>query len=225
MAGQKNARRERRINRGLRRWFTSRGLPLEEVWSPSTDDPEQQNRELERLQRWVESWTEFRHRDSLVVRGFEEPPVTGSGDLEQRWSCFVRWTGLEPEDPTIRRAFEGRELPDHLSQEELVRQIDQMLDILEERKVAVSLHRGVPLELIHTFLSMALEEEFVPGFFNVLDGCDGYCPGCFQRPWCETGLEGHWPLEDEQADGFALPLEVKILLARIEDVPDQLEMI
>jgi len=41
-----------------------------------------------------------------------------------------------------------------------------------------------------------------------LDGCTGYCPECFQRPWCEQGCDSCWK-EDKEAGCSVFPDSVK----------------
>lgn len=41
-----------------------------------------------------------------------------------------------------------------------------------------------------------------------MDGCSGYCPDCYQRPWCETGRSSCWT-EDEKIGEMYLPDSVR----------------
>ena len=72
---------------------------------------------------------------------------------------------------------------------------------------------GIPPKVVYQYIWDTLQEVFEisstsggGGWF--IDGCSGYCPGCFQRPWCETGLTGYWP-EDKKAGKMELPEEIK----------------
>jgi len=69
-------------------------------------------------------------------------------------------------------------------------------------------------ELRYMHLLETLDEEFeiiVDGSWH-LDGCTGYCPDCFQRPWCESGCQSCWP-EDEEAGKMFLIDPVKRYLS------------
>jgi len=76
--------------------------------------------------------------------------------------------------------------------------------------VSVSFLEDIPPRLAYSHLLEALDEEFdtLEAGFWYLDGCTGYCPGCFQRPWCEFGTQSCWP-EDEEAGEIHLIDPVK----------------
>jgi hypothetical protein len=80
---------------------------------------------------------------------------------------------------------------------------------LGEIHLSVDLNEGVPPRLIYEHLLEVIEEEFelLGGVWH-LDGCTGYCPGCFQRPWCEFGTNSCWS-EDEEAGCMVFPENVK----------------
>ncbi|MCB0185546.1 MAG: hypothetical protein KDE31_14860, partial [Caldilineaceae bacterium] len=63
----------------------------------------------------------------------------------------------------------------------------------------------LPLRLLYEHLLEILEEDFDILFSGMwhIDGCSGYCPGCFQRPWCDFGQSSCWR-EDEEAGQLAL---------------------
>ncbi len=68
------------------------------------------------------------------------------------------------------------------------------------------LKEGLPPKILYNYLWETLDEIFEldsEGGWH-LDGCSGYCPGCFQRPWCDSGLEICWP-EDEEAGEMSFP--------------------
>jgi len=108
---------------------------------------------------------------------------------------------------TIRSLLpDGFELPPAgtMTSGELSSKLNQMLLILEDHGICLDLTEKVPDPVIYEFLLReglddAIPMEMPEGFRMHLDGCDGYCPGCFQRPYCETGKDP-WP-EDEKRRG------------------------
>jgi hypothetical protein len=89
---------------------------------------------------------------------------------------------------------------DGIDERELSRRLNRILLILEDHGICLDLIGRVPDEVVyHYLLTEALNDELpmeLPeGFIYHIDGCDGYCPQCFQRPYCETGKDP-WP-EDE----------------------------
>ncbi|MEK7728923.1 MAG: hypothetical protein AAB354_10950 [candidate division KSB1 bacterium] len=74
----------------------------------------------------------------------------------------------------------------------------------------MDLNAEVPPRLAYEHLLEALAEEIelLHGGTWHLDGCTEYCPGCFQRPWCETGNNLCWR-EDEAAGHMVFPENVK----------------
>jgi len=64
--------------------------------------------------------------------------------------------------------------------------------------------------LVGNNLLGVLDEEFDlldTGWWHV-DGCSGYCPDCFQRPWCEFGIQSRWQ-EDEKLGKMFLTESVR----------------
>jgi hypothetical protein len=104
---------------------------------------------------------------------------------------------------TIRTLFpDGFELPsaDSMTPRELNAKLNQILLILEDHGICLDLIGKVPDSVIYKFILQDALNDEIPlelpeGFRCHIDGCDGYCPECFQRPYCETGKDP-WP-EDE----------------------------
>jgi hypothetical protein len=87
-----------------------------------------------------------------------------------------------------------------MTRRELRAKLNQILLILEDHGIGLDLIGKVPDEvvynhIIHEALNDEIPLELPEGFRYHIDGCDGYCPECFQRPYCENGKEP-WP-EDE----------------------------
>jgi hypothetical protein len=79
----------------------------------------------------------------------------------------------------------------------------RLLDAMEKAGIGIALVRGLPDRLFYTYLLEMLQEEdrLMAGGGWVIDGCSGYCLGCVQRPWCNSGQELCWS-EDEEAQGI-----------------------
>lgn len=212
MEGKKAKKRAMRVNRALRRWFESRGLPLEEIWTPIGECLDLENRQLENLQRWVLMYEKFEDRRALEERGYRYPPIEPDFDPDTDWLRFERWMAGEHLNWRYDKEFGELSKSEGLTEEQLRHEIDEISDNLASRSVIVSFRDGVPLPLVHAYLRQVVEdEEFeieAPHAFTVLDGCSGYCPACFQRPWCDAGNEPNWP-EDEDAERLVYPKEVR----------------
>jgi len=97
-----------------------------------------------------------------------------------------------------------------IPEDEIEAALDELIKQLERINYGMSFRNDIPPRLIYEDLLETLEEEHemlgMPGWF--LDGCDGYCPGCFQRPWCDQGCNSCWQ-EDEEAGCMVFPDSVK----------------
>ena len=94
---------------------------------------------------------------------------------------------------------------------ELETELDLLLNRLEQRGIYVDLFGAVPDRLVYGWLKTELETaeyEIVDPGTRCHIGCSSYCPGCFQRPWCEMGQELSW-VEDDQAGRMAVPREIE----------------
>ncbi len=199
-------------NRRLKRWFDDRGLDLSEVWIPTPGDPEVENRQLRLLQMWVDAYLTFGDRRELEDRGFRYPPIEPDFDPDSDWARFERWIRGEPLSWSYVEQFGPLPEPAGLSDDQLEETLREITNRLERRNVILMIHQGVPPRLVFRFLRRELEEtrfEFLcPTGTFWLDGCDGDCPSCFQRPWCEVGREPGWP-EDEREGCVVIPPEVE----------------
>lgn len=74
-----------------------------------------------------------------------------------------------------------------LNDEELEAQYDRLEQLLNAHNIVIDLQPELPLRQAYKYLTeeVLLEKyEFVKGMTLHLDGCDGYCPGCFQVDYC-----------------------------------------
>ncbi len=97
-----------------------------------------------------------------------------------------------------------------LSPREVEAEIARFGSVLAKNHVVIRLEEGVPPHLVYSYLCRELKApdfEVLFGEFVQITACSGYCPGCFQRPWCNLGIEETWP-EDEEAGHMVYPREV-----------------
>ena len=200
-------------NQSLKFEFSVRNLDLTQVFCATPDDLERENRFLHHLLDWVQKYSEYRDRNKMEVEGYNFPPIDPGISPENDWYRFEQWIQGNP----IRRKLKEQlpsdytpKDPEHLTDEEITSELQALSIHLANIRVSVDIQEELPPRLVYEYLLEALEDEFditEAGFWH-LDGCTGYCPGCFQRPWCETGSQSCWQ-EDEQAGKMALTDLVK----------------
>ncbi len=197
----------------LKSEFIRRGLDPEAVWEPLGEDPEVHLRQLRKLLDWVEVYETHRDRETLEEMGYLYPPVHPCIDPESDWLRFERWMAGEPVTHTLRQHLpEDAAFPpaEKLSDEDISAKIEILTEGLEKMSCQLVTNPDIPPRLTYAYLREYLDkpmELLGPGMWN-LDGCTGYCPECFQRPWCETGGEIVWQ-EDEDAGEMFLTDEVR----------------
>lgn len=100
--------------------------------------------------------------------------------------------------------------PKDMTNEEIEAELEKLYASMEGTNFSIDLNKGVPARFVYTIVREVLNEEFefIAGGCWHIDGCSGYCPGCFQRPWCETGSNSCWT-EDEEAGEMVYPVEVR----------------
>ncbi|RMH76035.1 MAG: hypothetical protein D6681_21845 [Calditrichaeota bacterium] len=210
--------------------FARRGLDVYQVWQPTPDNPELENRQLRYLLKWVEKYEECHgDREAMEAQGYEFPPVHPCISPDSDWLCFQRWMEGKPVRQTMREhLLSGEEArgedataeeffnkllagdPEAMSEEEIEAELERVLDMMEGSQFGLSLNDGLPPRIVYMILREALEDqfEFVSGGFWCIDGCTGVCPECLQRPWCETGGSLCWD-EDEKAGEMVVPEPVR----------------
>lgn len=197
MATKTGAHQIVRVNRVLGEWFERRDLRLEDVWEPPAAELELRGRRLERLERWVVAF-DRPHGAESGVSPWPEPAGPGSvGRRDDEWLRYDRWMRGEPLRWSYVREYGAPPPADALDEEAMRRELQVIATNLEKRGVILSLQDGVPLSLAYAYVTSVITwEEFeftAPNVFTVLDGCDGDCPGCFQRAWCASGCDLSWP--------------------------------
>jgi hypothetical protein len=88
------------------------------------------------------------------------------------------------------------------SKKQLKEALRNIMETLSFHGIIVCIQSKLPDEVLYTYLT----KEFIPnesivmphesGMRYVIDGCDGYCPECFQKDYCETAHEIGWDEEN-----------------------------
>ena len=220
-------------NEALRQAFASMGLDISKVCEPVPYDLARENRKMEALMYWVERYRELGSRKAMEAEGLLFPPVEPDYSPDLDWALFKKWLkGASVAEKASDMVPLNLPPVDTLSDEEVAELVDLLYELTPLIGLGLTLQEGVPDRLIYAFLleevfndkytihagildqarknqaarEQGEEPEFRGGMF--IDGCSGVCPGCFQRPWCESGNESHWP-EDEKAGEMFLSESVR----------------
>lgn len=201
-------------NQSLKSEFQFRSLDLYQIWQPTPDDLELENRQLRDLLEWVDRYQELgRNRKKMEADGYLFPPISFDIDPDSDWLRFERWLAGKtirgklrdflPKNFVIKR-------PEALADEEIEKELEKLITALAKLHFAVDFIDELPPRLVYEQVIETLEDEFdliADGWWH-LDSCTGYCPGCVRRPWCEQGCNSCWD-EDEAAGYMIVPENVK----------------
>jgi hypothetical protein len=204
-------------NRQLRKVFSAMGLEPSEVLEVHPGEAaETENRRLNTLLDWVLAWQAWPDRSDLERRGYCHPPISHCINPEADWVVFEHWVKGQSVAWRYEEVF-GPIVPlCNLKPEEVESALHDIQENLWSRHVSVEYEERLPAKLAYMKLSAYLRDAW----FDVLDdgtvfhitGCDGYCPGCFQRPWCEAGQAESWP-EDARHGMMVYPDDIKPFIA------------
>lgn len=200
-------------NQSLKFEFALRNLDLTQVFCATPDDLERENRFLHRLLDWVQKYSECKDRTKMEIEGYDFPPIEPGISPENDWYRFEQWIQGNPIRQKLKEQLPSNytpKNPEHLTDEEIISELQELSVHLANIRISVDIQVELPPRLVYEHLLEVLEDEFdiiEDGFWH-LDGCTGYCPGCFRRPWCETGSQSCWQ-EDEQAGEMFLIDSVK----------------
>jgi hypothetical protein len=205
-----------RQNLALKREFDLMGLHLAEVFEYTPFDLDLENRRLVHLLDFIKKYRKYGSRETmeLIEEEFCFPPIFPDIDPDSDWYRFELWLQGKPTRKTITeqlpRTFTIKN-PDDIPEENMENELKKLLKAVWQAGYRISLSDGVPARLVYQQVMEWIGEEMElsgpTGGGWTFDGCDGYCPGCFQRPWCESGLSGCWP-EDEDAGKMYLVAKV-----------------
>ena len=194
-------------NQSLKTEFKIRNLDLSQVWAESPDDPELENRQLHALLDWVIKYRECGSREKMEAQGYLFPPISFDIDPDSDWLRFELWLQGKPTRKKVKDQLKHQYVaknPADLSEDELMAELEKLVDLLAEIHFSVDYKDDVPDRLAYENLLGVLKEEFDlldEGWWHV-DGCSGYCPDCFQRPWCDFGIQSCWPEDEELGKMF-----------------------
>ena len=214
----------------LRRDLEMRGLDVLQVWVPNPADPQLECRQLLNLLEWVRAYEKHPDRQTMEGHGYDFPPIDPDCDPDTDWLRFETWMRRETVREKLRNklALEEVLLPStELTDAQIEQALTHVLPALERLQISFERDEGMPARLFYEEVLEALEEDYeilAPGTTWHLDGCDGFCPECRRRPWCDNGLT-LWP-EDEEAGCMVVPDAVRpyvtaadVSLSRLELSP------
>jgi len=204
-------------NQTLRKAFKDLNLSLDEVMDFYPQDLEIENRRLSNLLVFTMEYMTYGSQEAMESIGHHFPPVFPMISPENDWLRFEKWMKGEV---TIQK-FKDR-LPDNyviipeadLSDEDLEDELKTVKKLLANTGYYMALNDGIPKRLEYQQMLDALEDEDMGGEGWHNDGCSGYCPGCIQRPWCESGEEMTWG-EDEKAGKMKFPEELNKFVSAV----------
>ena len=201
-------------NQSLKTEFQIRRLDLEQIWQPTPDDLELENRRLLYLLDWVDKYQELRgNRKKMEAEGYLFPPISFCIDPDSDWLRFERWIAGKSIRGKLRNWLPPNlvvERLDDLSDDEIGEELEKLIAALARLHFTVDFIDELPLRLVYEQVVEMLDDEFdmiADGWWH-LDGCTGYCPGCVRRPWCEQGCGSCWN-EDEEAGFMVVPENVR----------------
>lgn len=197
-------------NQSLKTEFEIRGLALEEIWRPHPEDLKLENHQLRHLLDWVEQYTRLGNRKAMEEQGYLFPPVECCIEPESDWLRFERWMQGKSTTLCLRDVVpEDLSLPDpeSLGHEEAELLLEKLQKAFESVHYSIDLCHPVPPKLIYENILEELDDK-VPliarGWWH-FDGCTGFCPECFQRPWCEFGIGSCWNEDEEAGEMYLIP--------------------
>ena len=216
-----------RDNQALKARYRAKGLRWEEAIPATPFDLDLENWRLVSLLDFVEAYEACGHSQEVMEAcGNPFPPIHPMISPQDDWYRFKLWLQGEalskplPEQIGIQLSAKPA---DEMGDAEIEAELDRLLDAMEKSRICVALVDGLPDRLFYTYLLEMLQEEdqLMTGGGWVIDGCSGYCPGCVQRPWCNSGQELCWS-EDEEAQGIHF---VEALKGYVSPSPHSLELL
>jgi hypothetical protein len=163
---------------------------------------------LHALLDWVNTYKECGSREQMEKEGYDFPPIEPDFSPDDDWFLFERWMQGKPLRQSIikqlPKTFTPKE-PAKLTDQQIAEELDTLIELLSDIHICVDNVKDIPPRLMYTYIIEQMDEEYsiLSGGQWHLDGCTGYCPDCFQRPWCDFGSRSCWP-EDEKAGEMVL---------------------
>jgi len=204
-------------NERLKATFQKMDLDLNAIFQYTPRDLELENRRMESLLKFVEKFEECRSWEVMELMDMAFPPVFPGISPESDRHRFELWLAGKPTIQTLTEQlgnnFQIKPL-EEIPPEKIEEELEKLAAAMATKGHYIGLRDGIPPELVYKeVLNWIGEDHIVMGVGGgnggwTFDGCSGYCPGCFQRPWCETGNSGCWT-EDEEAGKMFLIEELK----------------
>ncbi len=203
-------------NLHLKQQFDLLGLHLSEVFEFTPMDLDLENRRLESLLNFVKKYQQYGNRETMeLLEGpYCWPPIFPGIDPDSDWYRFELWLMGQPTRKTIAEQMPETFIiknPEEIPEDEMEAELDKLLNAVNQAGYGISLNEGIPARVVYCNVMEWIGEKLeLDGPFGggwTFDGCSGWCPGCFQRPWCEFGNSSCWR-EDEEAGKMCLPDEL-----------------
>jgi len=203
-------------NLALKREFEYLRLDLGEIMVFTPFDLDLENRRLQSLFDFVGRYRQYGSRAVMeAVEGrFVFPPVFPDISPESDWYRFEQWMQGKPVRQKLSEMLlqtTAFRMAGAIGDDEIEAELKCLENALDQAGYRHSLNPDVPARLVYAYLYKMLDETFEvdePGEGGwCIDGCSGYCPGCFQRPWCEFGESSCWT-EDETSGKMHLTDEL-----------------
>jgi hypothetical protein len=208
-------------NLSLKQEFELLGLELNEVMEFTPFDLDLENRRLQQLINFVKRYQDYGSRKIMetIENGYVFPPIFPGISPDSDWYRFEQWMQGKPVRKKVSEQMtEGTTFrkPGEIGDDEIEAELDRLEQALADAGFGIDLNPEIPPRLVYGYLYEELDETLeldMPGNGGwCLGGCGGYCPGCIQRPWCETGQSSCWG-EDEEAGKMCLTEEVSTFVS------------
>lgn len=203
-------------NQRLKKEFEILNLDPSPIFEYTPDNLELENRRLEYLLEFTKKYLESESQKVMESLNMPFPPVMPGISPDSDWYRFKLWLQGEPVrkplEEQLPKSFRVKRL-EEIQEGELENELELLIDAMGRSGFGVSINEDVPTKVFYQELLSWLSEtkelfDKNSGGMLVYDGCSGYCPGCFQRPWCESGTTSCWT-EDEEAGKMDLIDELK----------------
>lgn len=217
-------------NLAFKRAFERLRLDLPEVMEFTPLDVDLENRRLQNLLDFVDRYQRCGGREAMeaIAGSFVFPPIFPGISPESDWYRFEQWMQGKPVRQKLSEQLSKNAVfskPEDIGDGAIEAELERLEAAINRANYGISLNEGIPPRLVYAYLyenlgqTFELDEPSGGGWF--LDGCSGYCPGCFQRPWCPSGEGSCWP-EDEAAGKMHL---IDELSAYVSASPQSLEIL
>lgn len=204
-------------NLALKHAFVSQGLDIEAVMEFTPLELDLENRRLVSLLDFIDRYRNCGSQDVMeaIANDYVFPPIFPRISPESDWYRFEKWMKGEPTSKKLLEQLPEEialRKPEEIDEDQIEIEIEHLAKLLNKVGCDIALNHDIPTRLVYSYLYEVLHdtfEVFEPGSGGwIFDGCSGYCPGCFQRPWCEFGQNSCWS-EDTEAGKMLLTEELR----------------